>query len=71
MRVRNSVLGFASRHPRAPSNSASSLPTFTTKSFYKNETNDKAIQDVAPPPAEAEGTEKKRRSVRKSVRQTY
>lgn len=36
MRMRISVLGFASNRPRAPRNSADNLPTFITRSFYKN-----------------------------------
>ena len=37
-----------------------SKPYCSKKAFLiKNETNDKAIQDVAPPPAEEEGAEKK------------
>nr|DAU44869.1 MAG TPA: hypothetical protein [Caudoviricetes sp.] len=36
MWLRISILASASRHPRAPSNSASSSTTFTTRSFYNN-----------------------------------
>lgn len=35
LRVRISVLAFASRHPSVPSNSASSSTTFITWFFYK------------------------------------
>lgn len=36
LRLRVSVLGFASNRPRAPRNSASNSPTFTTRCSYNN-----------------------------------